>query len=1132
MTKENKPSGLNKLAEFSIRHPVTICMILLSFLVLGGVSGFKIPLVLFPEVDAPFVFVRIPYPNATPEQIEQTITKPLEEILSTIPNVQRLTSYSNVNDAFIRLNFAWGLDMELIRSEVREKVEQARADLPEDIENIYVESWNTNEIPIMEGRIASGRDLRGSYDFLDLKIKKPLERVPGVGEVRIDGVQRKEVEIYLRLDDIKRHKVNVDSVFRKLESANLNVSLGRVDDGGFRYGVISRGNLESLDHLREFPINDRGLTLGHIADVRFDNPPIEMGRHLNGSFAIGLEVQKTSDANTVETVNRVMAKIDELNEDPSLQGIQVMIWHNAGEEITKSLSGLLNAGTVGALLSVLVLFVFLKRVGPTLAIGFAIPFSIISAVGFLYLLGNTMNVLSMMGLMLSTGMLVDNAVVVLESIFQQLEKGDDRVTAARVGTRSVITAVLASTLTSVIIFVPLVFGKTTEYSVWLSHTGIAIMICLLCSLFVSLTIIPLGVAKLIRVDPKNPGKIDRFLIRLYGVLTVWVNPAWAFVRRGGPLFRRAAARLRFWRKGKGVAGGPDPVAAASAAGVVEPVDEADVVGAAHATFSSGVSGFQEQPTRPSKPWTERYVRLVQWNLRHRYVMGLIVVPVIIAGSFYMMTKLPDNSSEAEDLRDTGVQYEFSENFHYLKIEEEYVTPVEQYLLKNKERFKLKNVYSFWGNNNAHTRMYFDEDKISMEDLKDIRKQIADGLPVIPGAEIRTGRQEGSENQNWISLNLYGDDSMTLAGLAVEARKRLKKNPDFMEVFSDLERGAEEVQIQLNRELARKYRLSPQSVAGVLSIVLRGRQLGGYKTPEGEVDIWIKLRPGDREDLNDLKSMVVGAGPEGQEILLYQVADFHVKKAPGSIAREDRRTTTALYCNYTGAKKEDGKKLVEDVMKSLSFPPGYGWGYGFWTVREEQEDNDFLFNLLLALFMVYFVMASLFESLAHPFAIMLSLLFAFVGVAWFLFFTGTPLNIMAMIGMMILIGIVVNNGIVMLDHVNNLRRAGMPRGEALINGCRERLRPILMTATTTIVGLVPLSVGTSSMLGLRYFPMARTVMGGLAASTILTLIILPLYYELVDDITVWLRRTWMGSSAAPKPAEAADLPASAAPAAEA
>jgi len=647
-----------------------------------------------------------------------------------------------------------------------------------------------------------------------------------------------------------------------------------------------------------------------------------------------------------------------------------------------------------------------------------------------------------------------------------------------------------------------------------------------------LTLIPLGVAKLIRVDPKNPGKVDRFLIRLYGTLTIWVGPAWAFVRRGGPLFRRAAARLRFWRKGKGVAGGPDPVAAASAAGVVEPVDEADVVGAAHATFSSGVSGFQEQPTRPSKPWTERYVRLVQWNLRHRYVMGLIVVPVIIAGSFYMMTKLPDNSSEAEDLRDTGVQYEFSENFHYLKIEEEYVTPVEQYLLKNKERFKLKNVYSFWGNNNAHTRMYFDEDKISMEDLKDIRKQIADGLPVIPGAEIRTGRQEGSENQNWISLNLYGDDSMTLAGLAVEARKRLKKNPDFMEVFSDLERGAEEVQIQLNRELARKYRLSPQSVAGVLSIVLRGRQLGGYKTPEGEVDIWIKLRPGDREDLNDLKSMVVGAGPEGQEILLYQVADFHVKKAPGSIAREDRRTTTALYCNYTGAKKEDGKKLVEDVMKSLSFPPGYGWGYGFWTVREEQEDNDFLFNLLLALFMVYFVMASLFESLAHPFAIMLSLLFAFVGVAWFLFFTGTPLNIMAMIGMMILIGIVVNNGIVMLDHVNNLRRAGMPRGEALINGCRERLRPILMTATTTIVGLVPLSVGTSSMLGLRYFPMARTVMGGLAASTILTLIILPLYYELVDDITVWLRRTWMGSSAAPKPAEAADLPASAAPAAEA
>jgi HAE1 family hydrophobic/amphiphilic exporter-1 len=327
----------------------------------------------------------------------------------------------------------------------------------------------------------------------------------------------------------------------------------------------------------------------------------------------------------------------------------------------------------------------------------------------------------------------------------------------------------------------------------------------------------------------------------------------------------------------------------------------------------------------------------------------------------------------------------------------------------------------------------------------------------------------------------------------------------------LERGREEVQIVLDRDRARSYGISPQSVGRVLSIVLRGRELGGYRASEGEVDIWIRLRPGDREDLADLKSMVVGVGRDGQEIILSQVADFEVKKTPGSIQRENRRTYTSLYANYSGGKKDDGKKVVTAVMEGLSFPPGYGWSYGFWTQREEQEDRDFMFNLLLALFMVYFVMASLFESLSHPFAIMLSLLFAFVGVAWFLFVTGTPFNLMAMIGLMILVGIVVNNGIVLLDHVNNLRRRGLPRSEAILAGCRERLRPILMTASTTIVGLIPLATGHASLMNLRYFPMARTVMGGLMASTILTLVVLPTYYTLVDDVTLWLRRTWHGSS---------------------
>ncbi|HXK62287.1 MAG TPA: efflux RND transporter permease subunit, partial [Acidobacteriota bacterium] len=1064
-----------RLAGFSIRYPVTICMILISFLVLGGVSIFKIPLVMLPDVDAPFVMVRVPYFNATPDQIEEEITKPLEEALSTIPNIQRLTSYSNPNDAFIQMHFNWGEDIELRRAEVRERVEQVRKDLPEDVDNIYVMTWNTNEIPIMEGRISSGRDLRGAYDFLDLKIKKPLERVPGVGEVSINGVERKEINIYLRLDEIKRYRVDVDALFRQLEGSNVDVSLGRVVEGGYRFGVLAKGSVTSLEEIENFPVNNLGLKLKDVAEIEYGDPLINFGRHLNGGYAIALEIRKTSDANTVETVKRVMQKIEELNQDPSLEGIQVMVWHNAGEQITKSLMGLLNAGTVGAMLSVAVLYCFLWRLGATLAIGFAIPFSIISAIGFLYLLGNTLNILSMMGLMLSTGMLVDNAVVVLESIYQKLEKGYDRVKAASQGTQEVMTAVLASTLTSIIIFVPLVFGKTTEYSIWLSHTGIAIMITLVCSLFVSLTLIPLGVARFIHIDVTKQPRLKPL------VLGAIKRPLFLLGRL--PFFPRTAARLRSRTR-----------------------ERAD-------SFKTGeaeeVNGSEAPPVK--KPVTEHYLRLVRWHIRHRYVMGLLVVPLIIAVSFFVLTKLPDNSAEAEDLSDLAIQFEFSENYHYLKIEKEYVEPVENYLLANKDRFKIKNIYSFYGNNEATTRLFFDEERITLDELKDIRKQISDGLPVIPGADIRTGRQEGAEAENWIGVNFYGDDSVTLQGLANEARRRLKLNPDFLEVHTALEKGREEVQITLDREVARRFGVSPESVGGVLGIVLRGRELGGYRTDDGEVRIWMRLQQGDREDLNDLKSMVVGIGRDGQEILLSQVAGFELKKTPGSIERENRRTFTSLYANYSGAKKDEGKKLVTEAMESLSFPPGYGWSYGFWTQREEQEDNDFMFNLLLALFMVYFVMASLFESLAHPFAIMLSLLFAMVGVAWFLLITGTPFNIMAMIGIMILIGIVVNNGIVLIDHVNNLRRRGLPRYRAIEEGCRERFRPILMTATTTVVGLIPLAAGTSSMLGLRYFPMARTVMGGLMASTVLTLIVLPTYYTLVDDVSMWLRRVWHRSS---------------------
>lgn len=1027
-----------KVAAFSIQHPVTICMLFVCFVVLGLVSVFKIPLVMAPDVSFPFINVNLPYPNATPGQIEESLARPVEEALSTIPHVQRMNSRSGEDSLSVGLSLNWGQDIDWLRAEVREKLERIREQLPADADRILVRNWSTTDEPIVDGQIASRHDLASEYDLLDRKIKKPLERVPGVAEVEIYGAQPKQVDIYFRLDDLKRHRIDVGAVARRLDQANLNVSLGRVEDGQQRYAALTRGVVQNLDDIRNFPVNDRGLLLGQIADIYYNNPVRNNGRHLNGQRAVGFSVRKTSEANTVDTVKLVMKKLEEINEDPALEGTQALVWWNQGEQISKAITGLLEAGTIGALLAVAVLYLFLRRLGPTLIIGFSIPFSIIATVGFLYMLGKTLNVLSMMGLMLACGMLVDNAVVVLESIYQHLEKGRSRDLAAKIGTQEVTTAVVGATLTSIIIFVPLVFGKQTNFSIWLSDAGTSIMLALLCSVFISLTLIPLAVARFLKLDVSSKSPVER-----------WVT-------------EMATPKLR---------------------------------------------ALLPAPKRERTTFTNRYVDLVGWTLRHRYVVGFLIIPAVVGVSFLQMKKLPDNSPEAQELQDVAIQYEFSENYHYSKIEREFVAPVERYLLAHQGEYKLKHVFTWYGNNEANTRLYFDKERITLEELQVIRKKIAADLPKIPGATISMGKQEGAESQNWLSANLYGEDSAKLQDLAREVKARLREKSGMSEIYTDSDRGKEEVRIGLDRAQARKYGVSAQQVADVLSIVVRGQQLRGYRTPDGEVQVWTGLDPADRNNLEDLKQLVVGGGAGGRQVQLMQVAHLEKVKTPGVIRREERRAMTSIFVNYTGAKKEDGKNILAEVLNGMQYPTGYGWSYGFWTQRQENEDKEFLFDILLALFMVYFVMAVLFESIVHPFAIMISLPFALVGVVWTLYLTGTPFNMMARIGIMVLLGVVVNNGIVLLDHVNSLRHLGYSRERAIFVSCRERLRPIAMTASTTIVGLIPLALGNSGVFELRYFPLARTVMGGLMVSTVLTLVVLPVYYVFFDDLANWLRRVW-------------------------
>ena len=463
-----------------------------------------------------------------------------------------------------------------------------------------------------------GVDLRNAYDFLDAKVKKPLERIPGVAEVELFGAQRREVDIYLRLDDIRRHRVDVGSLFRRLDSANLNVSLGRVEDGHSRYEAITRGVMRSLDDIRNFPVDGRGLKLHEIADIVYDKPAStrrpaperQLCRWLRHS-------QDLAGQHCRDGRGGFSEKIAEIEKDPALEGTQhpVLVGRRESRSPSRSTDCWKPESSARCSPSSCCLY-FCDGSRPRLSSDSRFRFRWSRPSASCICLGKTLNVLSMMGLMLAAGMLVDNAVVVLESIYQNIEKGMDRVTAAIVGTKEVISAVFAATLTSIIIFVPLVFGKKTNYSIWLADTGTSIIIALLCSLFISLTLIPLAVAKFL------PAKHIAFV---------------------ADKTRKHRLRDAYMK-----------------------------------SVSAGLCG----------------IRLSSVSSLCRR---------LLAAAFTQLKKIPDNSPEAQDLQDLTIQYDFSENFHYAKIERDYVNPVEKFLLANKERFKIKDVTTWYGNNSAHTR---------------------------------------------------------------------------------------------------------------------------------------------------------------------------------------------------------------------------------------------------------------------------------------------------------------------------------------------------------------------------------------------------------------------------------------------
>ena len=1007
-------------ARFALDRPVTIIMIFVSMIAVGLIASRLLPLEYFPGVDVPFIILDMPYQGSTPEEVEREITRPAEEVIATLSGIKRLESTSSSNGSRLEVQFDWGTDVAVKAVEARERMEAIRDQLPADLRRINVLKFNFTDQPLLTLRISSERDLSTAYDMLIRNLVRPLERIPGVARVDFQGIEPREIRIELIADRVTSHGIDLNLLEMQLRQVNFSDSAGLIRDSDSRYRVNPRGEFRSIDDIRQLVISADGLRLADIAEVKYDSKRRDYARHLDRKYAIGVSIFKESGSNLVDVGTRALAEVERIGKIPEMQGINLFFLENQSEGVTDSLSQLLKSGLLGAMLSLFVLYFFLRSIPTTLMVALAIPVAITITLGVMYFLGLSLNILSMMGLMLAVGMLVDNAVVVSESIHSEFEKTpDDARGSALRGVSAVGLAVAAGTLTSAAVFLPIVFGQKDNISIFLTHVAIAIVVSLTISLFIAQTIIPLAASRL-----EKPSSSKK-------------NAAVDFLR-------------------------------------------------------------------------DRYVRLLHWNMRHRWLSAGMVVLTLVSAAIPMSIVETDMFPQDETRR-LYMPYHLDGYYPLAKLKES-VDRIEEYLYANKERFEIRAVYTYYSEQAEGTAsvILLTDDKHSRRSSQEISADILAGLPKIaigrPSFDFQ--RVGGAEK---LSVTLTGTSSEVLRTLSEDTVRILSGVKGLSGVVSELGAGDQEVQVRVNRERANQLGFSTREVAQVVAIALRGVDLREFKGEEGEIPVRLQFREQDRQQLDDLRDIKL-RNSQGESIPLVSMVDFVESTGPTEIRRLDRKTGLAITAQLEGITSEKAQELIKENMQLMHLPSGYGWHFGGGFTNDQEAMQKMLFNLLLAIAIIYIVLAAQFESLIYPVSMICTILFSVIGVYWFFLLTGTTFTLMAMIGILILIGVVVNNGIVLIDHVNQLRLQGLERDEALIRAGRERMRPILMTVGTTVLGLLPLCVGTTQIggNGPPYYPMARAIVGGLLFSTFVSLVLLPTIYTWLDVIRHWPRKffSWL------------------------
>jgi HAE1 family hydrophobic/amphiphilic exporter-1 len=1039
------------IPRFAIQRPVMMTMLCAIVILIGGISLTRLPVDLLPDVSQPSINVRVNYTGVGPLEMEELITRPLEQQLSAVAGLERMNSTSNEGNVNISLNFTWGTDLNEAMDEIRTRVERVRGRLPEDADPPVVQKFDANSMPILGLAVES---LDGSLDRIALRelsenvLSPRLERVPGVAAVTVNGGLRRQIHINLSREKITALELSVDRVVNVIRSENQNIPIGEVYQGDRSLLLRSQGQFDNLDQIRDLVVMTRAgvpVYLKDIADVVDSTEDYRSVLRINGQPGVRLQVSKQSGTNTVQIAREVRDEIEKVNRE--VPGIKLTLLEDNAKFIERSITAVQEHVLIGSVLVILIIFLFLRNFRSTLIVCTSIPISVIGTFALLYFSGLTLNTMTFGGLALGVGMIVDAAIVVLENSFRHMEHhGKDRMTASIDGSEEVWSAILASILTHIAVFVPLLFLEGFS-SIMFRQLSIVVCFSLAMSLFVAVTLVPVLCSRLL-VLPPPPEKRTWLGGKLYGFSERFLTGMDDGYRK---LLHRALAHR------------PTVIGLAAASVVVAAVI---------------------LPTLPTELSTQTDEGQVQVNVELAQGTRIEITDPVLKRVEAAIHELVPEAEEV--ITQAGGGGGFGGPGGSPSVSRGNLTIV----LKPKEE---------------RQRTSFD-----------IAFQLRRDLSGIPGVIVRANASGGNNQLNRflsggnqgggrLSLEIRGESLDDARKVAQAAKDLLDTVPGLADARLGREEGRPELAVRVDRAKAALLGVTATQLANTIRTNVAGTQAAMFRTEGNEYPIIVRLREDQRQDVTDVNDVLVSL-PQGSVVPAKNLMRVEDAVGPVRIERKNQQRIA-----FVSAEPEialsDAVKSVQDRLPQLHglMPKDFSIGFGAEVEQQAEAFNQLRMVLILALILVYAVMASQYESLRDPFIIMFSVPTAAIGVVLALKLTGTSFNMQAYIGIIMLAGIVVSNGILLVDYTNVLRRRdGLPLREAVELAGRTRLRPILMTSIATALGLVPMSLGIGEGSELQV-PLARVVIGGLTTSLLITLVLVPTVYTIFEEGIPGLRR---------------------------